>query len=444
MKRAAEARLTEGGIGKIIIRMAVPMAVALLGRVTFNLVDAFFVGRLGTEELAAISFTFPVVLVVTSISLGLGVGASATISRAIGERNHHRIKRLTTDALILSFLIVLGIAITGLLTIDPLFSLLGVPPSLMHLVRQYMTIWYCGVPVVIIPMVGNNAIRATGDTKTPGIVMLISVAVNIGLDPLLIFGIGPFPRMEVAGAALATVISRSISLIISLWILIHREKMIAFVIPKIKDVVKSWKQILYIGLPAALANLVNPVAMGVVTRLAAGYGTAAVAGYGVATRIESIVMMVVGAFASVLIPFTGQNWGAGKIERVKRGIRLSQLYSMLWCVSMFIVLFITAKPIAGIFNKNPEVISTASLYLRIVGISYAFFGLLRLSVSALNALNKPLQSAVLSILRLFTMYIPLAYLGSLLFALKGIFGGAALANVLAGVIAFFWLKRALP
>ncbi|GAI71534.1 unnamed protein product, partial [marine sediment metagenome] len=256
------ARLTEGPVGKTLVRLTIPMIFGIVGIVAFNLVDTFFVGKLGTDELAALSFTFPVVLIINSLAHGLGIGASAVISRAIGEGDHHKVQRLTTDSLVLSVLLVAFFVVLGQLTINQIFRLLGATPEILPLIKQYMRIWYFGMIFVVVPMVGNNAIRATGDTKTPSIIMIVAVVFNFIFDPMLIFGIGPFPRLELAGAAIATVISRGITFLVALYVLYFRDKMLTFVKPKIRDIITSWKRILYIGLPNAGTRMVIPLAIG--------------------------------------------------------------------------------------------------------------------------------------------------------------------------------------
>jgi putative MATE family efflux protein len=397
MGSANKAVLVEGSVGKTLIRLTIPMIFGMIGIVAFNLVDTFFVGRLGTNELAALSFTFPVVIVINSLALGLGTGASAVISRAIGEGDHYRVKRLTTDSLILSVLVVMCFVVLGLLTIDPVFRMLGATSRTLPLIRQYMRIWYLGVGFVVIPMVGNNAIRATGDTKTPSIIMLIAVAVNTTLDPLLIFGLGPFPRLEIAGAALATVFARATTFTVAVWVLGYRDKMLTRVIPTLRTVVDSWKCILFIGIPTAATRIILPIAMGVVTRLVASYGAEAVAGFGVATRIEFFALTVVRALSSVLMPFIGQNWGAGKHDRVTSGVSVSNKISLLWGALMFAVLAVAAAPIARIFNSDPSVVSTTTLYLRIVPTGYGVYGVIILAAAVLNVLHKPLHAAGLTI-----------------------------------------------
>jgi putative MATE family efflux protein len=224
-------KLIDGPVGKTLLNLTIPMVIGIMGIVAFNLVDTYFVGQLGTTELAALSFTFPVVFVIGSIALGLSMGTSAVISRAIGEGDRHKVQRLTTDALMLSLVIVISFAVAGLFTIEPLFKLLGASAEILPLIKRYMTIWYPGMMFVVIPMVGNGAIRASGDTKTPSMIMMAAVVVNLVLDPLLIFGIGPFPRWELEGAAVATVIARAVTMVISIRVLHWREKMISLVPP---------------------------------------------------------------------------------------------------------------------------------------------------------------------------------------------------------------------
>lgn len=438
---AKRAALIEGSIGSMLVRLTVPMVFGIIGIVMFNLVDAFFIGRLGTKELAALSFTFPVVFVIGSISMGLGVGAAAVVSRTIGEGDEESVKRLTTDSLVLALIFVAAFVVLGLLTIDPLFRLLGAQPDVLPLIKQYMKIWYPGVIFVVIPMVGNHAIRATGDTRTPALIMIVAATVNTVMDPLLIFGVGPFPRLELAGAATATVIARATTLLVSLWVLAYRDKMLVFARCSIRIVLDSWKRILFVGLPAAGSMIIVSLTTAVITRLVSVYGAEAVAAFGVSTRIEFFALTVVRALATAVGPFIGQNRGAMRFDRVKTGIRYSGIFSIGWGAAMFIALAAAARPIAAIFNDNPAVIASIVRYLRIVPLGYGMWGLLAISIMALNVLNKPFHAAVLMMIRMLVLSIPLALLGGRLFGLTGIFIALAVSNVIAGAVAYFVLDR---
>lgn len=437
-----KARLTEGSVGRSLLFLTVPMVMGIFAMVAFNLADTYFVAQLGTRELAAMSFTFPVVMLIHSIALGLGIGTSSVVSRAIGEGDHHKVQTLTTHSLLLAFLLVAFLVTVGLATINPLFTLLGATPDILPLIRQYMRIWYVGMVFVTVPMVGNNAIRASGDTKTPSLIMMTAAGINVILDPLLIFGLAGFPRLELAGAALATVFGRATTLVLSLSILHFREKMLDFSLRAIHNVRDSWKKVLYISVPSAATNVLIPLSMGVIVRMVAQFGTAAVAAVGAGTRVESFALMVILALGASLIPFIGQNWGARQFDRVHLAQSYSNRFTFWWgllCVGLFLLI---AAPIARLFSEDPDVVDGIIGYLWIVPLGYGLQGISLLASASFNAVNRPLAAASLSLIRMFALYIPLAYFGGQLFGLRGLFGGISLANIVAGIIALLWLAHA--
>ncbi|MBD3391989.1 MAG: MATE family efflux transporter [Chitinivibrionales bacterium] len=435
-----KARLVDGHEGKLLLKLALPMVLGILGMNVFHLVDTIYIGMLGREFLAAIAFTFPVVLIVNGIAMGIGIGTAAVVSRAIGKGDHRRVQRLTTDSLLLAFCLVVLVAIAGFLTIDPVFRLMHAQKNLLPHIRQYMRIWYAGAAFVVVPMVGNNAIRATGDTKTPGVVMVLAFGVNALLDPVLIFGLGPFPRLELAGAALATVISRSVTLAIALWVLVRREHMLSFARPAIRSVLESWKGVLFIGLPTGATHAIMPLGLGIITRLLADFGPHVVGGFGAATRVEMFGLVPIWALGSGLSPFIGQNWGAGKLHRVQRGIRSAQMFSAAWGAAMLVLLFALAPVLALMFSRDRAVTGTIVKFLRIASWGYPFLGIGLLAANAMNVLNRPLHSASLNVLYMFGLMVPLSFLFSRLMGVTGIFTGFAVARALAGTTAFFWLR----
>ena len=435
------ANLTTGPIPKTLARLTLPMAAGFAANITFNLVDTIYVGRLGTEALAAISFTFPVVMLTVSLAVGLGLGAGSTISRAIGRGNTERVRRLATDGLFLSMAVATLFVIAGMLTIRPLFTLLGATPDILELINQYMIIWYPGVLFVVIPMVGNHAIRATGDTFYPGMIMVTGSVVNLVLDPLLIFGLLGFPRMELAGAALATVIARSVTLVMSLYILARRERMIDLSFPRLAEVIRSWKDILYVGLPAAATNLLFPLSMGVVTYLAPRFGPEAVGAVGAGLRVESFAFIVIIALSSALVPFTGQNWGAERFDRVYDGLGHSNRFTAWWGMGCWVVFVALARPIATLFSNDPIVIAYIVIYLYIMPAGLSLQGVFHIIGSTLNAVNRPIDAAGLNIIRVFLFYIPLTFLGTVLLGYPGLIGAIALTNNITGLMGLFWTMR---
>jgi putative MATE family efflux protein len=430
-----KATLTTGHIPKQLFYLTMPMIAGMLGIVIFNLTDTFFVGRLGEEQLAALSFTFPIVMVINSFSSGIGIGAGALISRYVGEGNQYKVKRLTTDSLVLGVVFILIISAIGLFTIRPLFTMLGARGNVLDYIEDYMSIWYFGSFMVVITMIGNNIIRALGDTKTPGLIMIISATINMILDPLLIFGIWIFPRLEIQGAALTTVFSRGIVTAVAIYVLHFRRRLICFNKVKIREVITSWKEVLHIGLPSASIRLALPVGSGIVTRLLSSEGALVVAGFGVATRIEFFALAPIMALSSVMSPFIGQNLGAGDISRVQNGKKIGQIFSLVIGGFAAILLALFARPLALVFNDNPIVADTVVLYLRIVPIAYGLSGILQISSTILNVFRKPYHASGLMGLQVLIVYIPLAFVGHYFFGQTGVFLSLAISYIIAGYIA---------
>ncbi len=417
------------------------MLVGIVAMMAFNVVDTFFVGRLGTVPLAAMTLTFPVVMVIGTFTLGLGVGAMAVISQGIGAGNGMEIRRYSTDALALAAACVVVLTIVGLATLEPLFRLLGATDAMMPYVEQYMVIWYPGMVFYIVPIIGNNIIRATGDTVTPSVVMLIGVAVNAVLDPLLIFGWGPVPAFGIAGAAIATVVARGFTLAVALWVLYFREGLLTWPWPGYDALLASWKTILRIGLPVAVSNVIIPIALGLITRIVAGFGEEAVAGFGVASRIEGFGLALVYALSSGLSPFVGQNFGAGRMDRIRRGLSLAKVFCLAWGLLLLTVFLVFGRRLASYFDDNPVVVQTAGLYLWSVSISLGLRSIQQVVWTALNVLGRPYDALFLECLLAFGLWIPLALLGSHLAQIGGVFCGLSLANILAGLTSHVWVNR---
>ncbi len=438
-----KAKLLQGPVGKTLISLATPMAFGIVAIILFTVVDTFYVGRLGTEPLAAMGFTFPISYIVMSVAMGLSVGTSSTIARAIGEGHQLKVQRLATDGLGLAFLIVTCFSLIGLTNLNTIFSMIGAEGEILELISDYMIPWCLGVGLLVIPMVGNGAIRATGDTKTPATIMVIAGIVNIVLDPFLIFGIGPFPRLELQGAALATVVSWGVTFTASLWILGKREGMIRLPIFDPKHSFDSWRQILHIGIPAAGTNMMEPLSMAVITRMISGYGKEAVAAFGVGGRLEALSLIGIWALSMAMTPFVGQNFGAGNSDRIREALRFGLRFSLVWGGGVFAVLYLLSGIIAPIFNDDKAVIASVILFLQIIPISYAMYGISTLVNSTFNALGKPLQASLVIILHLFVFVLPLAYLGSKIYGLKGIFVGIAVGNAVVGIIAYLMVQKFL-
>ncbi|GAB4417360.1 MAG: MATE family efflux transporter [Bacteroidia bacterium] len=442
MSQRTRATLTEGPIAAQLTKLTIPMVFGVFSMVAFNLVDTYFVGQIGTEQLAALSFTLPVVMVLGAIGMGMSMGASAVVSQAIGAGDKQRVQRLTIDSLVLATIFALVFVALGLWTMDPLFRLLGAEGVVLGYVKEYMVTWYVGVAFVIVPFVGNSAIRADGDTLTPAVIMGSMVGLNIILDPIFIFGWWVVPAMGMKGAALATVIARALSLVLGLWVL-WRKDMLTLAIPSWSTALDSWKSILRIGLPASATNLVAPLSTALITRLVAKHGEEAVAALGVSSRIDLFAIMLVVALSTVIGPFVGQNLGARKLDRLSEGVRLSQRFSILWGLAMLALLGLSARWVAAIFSDNPAVIDNIVLYLWSVPFGYSARCVYAIGNTILNVLNRPLLASTITLVQMFVIYLPMAYLGSYLWGLPGIFGALALAYTAGGTASYLWVRREL-
>ncbi|QRN85403.1 MATE family efflux transporter [Clostridia bacterium] len=431
MRRAT---LIDGNIKKQLFQMTWPMIFGMLGLVIFNLVDTYFIGRLGVIQLGAMGFTFPVVMLINSFALGLGIGTSALVSRAIGQGNHEQAARITTDSLVLAVILAAVISIIGLLTIEPVFQLLGAKEDVLPYIKEYMSIWYLGSVFVVIPMVGNNAIRATGDTRTPAVVMMLSGLSNAVLDYLLIFGIGIFPEMGMAGAALATVCGRIITFVVASYVLGKREKLLVFRGISAKVLKKNWGELLEVGLPVALTRTMQPVSIGVLTALLATYGTVTVAGFGVASKMEMFLLMVGNAFVSVLAPFVGQNFGAGRMDRIKKTREYAVKFAIMNGLILLMLAFVFGERIAAVFSDEVKVINQAVLYLRTVSAGYIFYVVLQATANIFNVTGQPRISALMMLTQMFVICIPLALVLRVFFYSQGIYMALAISWVIMALV----------
>ncbi|MEM9896642.1 MAG: MATE family efflux transporter [Bacteroidota bacterium] len=435
--------LTSGSVSKRLIELSLPMMLGIISMVAFNLIDTFFVGQLGKTELAALSFTFPVIMVIFSIIQGLGIGATALIAKSIGRKDRHKAARETTDSIALTLALTGIFVVIGLLTLRPTFQLLGADAITAELSIDYMRIWYFALFFVSVPFVGNSAIRATGDAKTPALIMIFAVAINAILDPILIFGYLGFPALGLEGAAIATAISRALTMVLSFYVLAKRERLITLEIPSRDVLVGCWKSILYIALPSGLARLVVPIATGVITGLLASYGSYAVAAFGVGSRVEFLASSILFAIAASIGPFVGQNFGSGHLDRVAEALRISNRFSLLWGLLSWGILALFSGAIASVFNESPEVIETTQLFLWIVPAGFGLQGVLSIVNSHLNTINKPVQASLLIVIQMLVIGLPLVYLGMYVDGIRGIFIGLALTYCMGGLISLAASTRSL-
>ena len=439
--QAANAKLTQGPVGRHLVDMTVPVLLGITTMMGQALIDAWFIGRVGDRALAAHAFGFPILMIVTSVAIGLGAGTSSVVARAIGAGDQRRARRLATDSLLLSFLITAAMSLLGVVTIEPLFRLLGAPDDLIPLIRGYMNILYIGVPFLVVGMVGMASMRATGDTRLPAKLLIVGSVLNVVLDPIFIFGIGPVPAMGLNGAAVAALLARSVMLVGALYLLRGKMNMVSFNRPDPVVLRKSWRDILHVGIPAAGTNVIVPVATVVITAMIARYGADAVAGFGVASRIESLVLVVYYALSAIIGPFVGQNLSAGREDRILRALKLCTLFCLGSGLLIAAILAILAGVLPTMFSDSDAVVGVASLFLWVAPIGYGAYGIVMVVNAAFNGLGKPLPGVIVSLMRTIVLYIPLALAADHWFGVTGIFAAYSAANIITGISAYAWAKR---
>jgi len=435
------AKLTRGPVGRHLVDMTLPMLLGITMMMGQAFIDTWFLGRVGDRALAAYSFGFPILMIVTSIAIGLGAGTSSIVARAIGAENHGRAKRLVTDSLILSFLITGTVSVIGILTIEPLFMLLGAPPDMIPMIRSFMIILYSGVPFVVVGMVGMSSMRATGDTRLPSKLMISGAILNVILDPIFIFGVGPIPAMGLDGAATAGLLARGAIFVGTLFQLIRRLDMVSFEKPDGAELRHSWADILHVGLPAAGTNAIVPIGLAVITAMIARFGPEAVAGFGVASRIESLVLVIYYAMSAVIGPFVGQNLAAGKEERIQLSLRLCASFCIASGLVIAAVLALMSGFLPTLFSSSEEVIGVTRLFLWIAPISYGTYGIVMVVNAAFNGLGNPMPGVVISVTRILVLYVPLAMVGMHFYGVVGIFAAYAVANILSGILGYIWARN---
>jgi len=324
--------------------------------------------------------------------------------------------RLSSDGLMLGLVSMMILASVGMVTIEPVFGALGADPDLLPLIAEYMYIWYPGMVFLVVPMVGNATIRATGDTKTPAMIIIGATVFNVILDPVLIFGWFGAPALGLRGAALATVIARGTTMVATVLVLYSRERLLDLRPPSIRDVWASWKTIGSVAVPATATNLFTPAASAVITRLIAGHGAAVVAA-----------------------------WGAGLLDQVKTARNIGYASALGWGVLAVVGLRFFGEHVAGLFSQDSEVVKEIAHYLSIVPLGYAMVGTMSVTEETLNSVGRPVLASVQTLIYSFAMATPLALAGGAWWGLTGLFLGLVVADCgggIFGIASTAWSCRA--
>ncbi len=426
----------KGSLIKHIIRLSIPSVIGMLSFVIFNFTDTYFLSQLGTDALAAMGFTFPIIMIVGAISSGMSMGAASMVSRAMGEKNQKKMQEIATNGILLSLLFVAIISVVGLLTMDPLFKALGAEGNVLVLVKQYMQIWYMFVVVVVMPPVSDSAMRAKGDMIRPLVVMIVCSLFNVILDPIFIFGFAGIPALGIRGAIIATVISRTLGMVATVYFSAVHHRLLSFQAIHIDTIKRVWGNILKIGVPNMLMLLMPQLIRTLLTTLVSNVGgNTAVAAIAVGTKVESLVNVITAGFGLALIPIIGQNFGAGKFERVEETRKLALRFATFYGLGMFAMFIPAAKPLAFIFSDVPEVIDYSVQYLWIMVFGMIGLNIMNWMSQAFTTVGKPRYTMIINVVGTLTVTIPLMYMGYFCIGYIGILLGVMTSQLILGFIA---------
>lgn len=433
--------LTKGPILFKIISLAGPLMIIAVLQATQSLIDMFWVGKLGPASIAAVAMSGTIIMVLFTIMIGISSGTLALVARYVGVKDKEKANVVATQSIYLAIIIATLAVVIGLLFTERFFLVLGADQEVLKAGTGYLKILLVGGVTMFLLFLGNTILRGAGDTVTPMKLMVLATLINIILDPVFIFGLG-VPRMNTAGAAVATVISHAISAFLVLWMLSNGRSIVHIHIHEWRVKLAYMKEILKIGLPSSLQmffrSLMGIVLMGIV----ATFGTAAIAAYGVGMKLQMAILMPAFALGGSAATLVGQNLGAGQPKRAKKSAWIATIFDMVIMVFIAIVFFSLANQIIGVFNQDPKVIFLGVQYLRITTPFYIFIAFGIVLNRALAGAGDTLVPMMITLLTLWGFQIPMALLlsKSTSLGITGVWWAAALASVLNGLLILGWFE----
>ena len=435
--------LVDRSVRRTLFQMAFPMLAGTFAMNAYNLTDAYFVSRLGTVPLAAMAFTFPVVMFLTFTAGGIGTGVTTLVSHAIGRQDHDDAAKLVTHGITLTVICTILLAMIGYLTMDPIFRWLGADERTMPLVRSFMSLWYFGALTMSLPMMGNGILISAGDSKGASWFMMGGAVLNAVLNPLFIFGYLGLPAMGIRGSAMATVAAQAVSTLWLFYLLRYRHHLLSRGAWKLRDYLASFSRILRFAVPCILSMMLMPISASVITAIVSGFGHHAVAACGAAGRLEMFAFVIPMALGMSLTPFISQNFGAKRLDRVRQAKNLAAKFALLYGAVVAIAFSAGAPWLASLFSDDPEVLRTLVLYLRIIPFGYGMMEVHRYCGFVLTGLHQPASTTVLNTIRVVVLLLPLSWLGARYFGVRGLFFGRLSTDVTIGTVGLFWVSRAL-
>jgi len=417
-------------LGRQLFNMTWPMLFGVLSLMSFQLVDSAFIGQLGVLPLAAQGFTLPMQMVIIGLQVGLGIATTALISRVLGADELQRAKQLGGLVVLTGAISVFLICVLIWLLRAPILGLLSAPADVYPVIDAYWPVWLGSSWTGAMLYFAYSLCRANGNTMLPGIMMMVTSLLNMALDPLFIFTFD----MGLVGAAWATVAAFSVGLLVVYPLVLKRHWM--SLNWQGLDVFQSIKELVNIMAPAMLSQLLPPLASMLATKLVASFGAASVAAWALGSRLEFFSIVVVLALTMSMPPMVGRLLGSKDINKIKALISLAVKFILIWQLVIAIALFFASPYLTNLLSSELSVSNILSIHLTWVPLSLGPLGVCMLMVSICNALAVPMRALLIAGLRLFVCFLPLIWLGTQLAGLPGLFIGAMLGNIAAGIVAW--------
>ena len=440
-KSRDEFDLTSGDVGPPLFYLSLPIVVTNLLQTAYNLADTFWIGQYSTEALAAISFAFPMVFLIISLGMGLAVAGSILVAQYTGAGEEAEAEYAASQTVGFAALVSVIVGAVAYVFVGDILALLGPEPDVLPLATAYMEIISLGIFFMFGFLVFISLMRGYGDTITPMLVMLGSVVLNIVLDPLLIFGWWIFPQWGIEGAAIATVFTRGLALVVGLWIMITGRRGVRI---RPRDVVPDLaygRRLVRIGVPASVEGPGQAVAINLLMFIVGTFTTPVVAAFGIGVRVFSVIFLPAIAVSRGVETMAGQNIGAGNYDRAALTAGVAARTTFVVLAVAGVVTYLFADPIVGLFTDDAEVIEVGATFLRYVAPSFGFIGIMRSYNGGFRGAGKTLTAAAIAVTMLGGIRLPIAWIASGLMGPPGVWISFLISNVLGAVIAYLWFRR---
>ncbi len=434
---------TSGSIGKAVLYLSIPMMLEMVMESVFTVVDAYFVGKLGTDALAAVGLTDSVLVIVYSLGMGLSMGTTAMVARRIGEKNNREAAEASAQSILVGVFISIPMALLGIIYAKDILFLMGANESVVESGWGFTAVIFGGNITIMLLFILNAVFRAAGDAIIAMRVLWIANLINIILDPLFIFGIGPFPEWGVTGAAVATTIGRGSGVLIQFYVLFFGRSRIPIKLDYFKI---NWfliRRLIRISSGAVFQFIISSASWIVLNRIVAIFGSAALAGYTIAIRIIIFALLPSWGMANAAATLVGQNLGAKKPERAEKSVWITGISNFIFLVSIAVVFIIFPKPLVEIFSSDPQAIHFGAEALRIISYGYGFYAFGMVMIQAFNGAGDTMTPTKINFFSYWLFQIPLAFALAVYldYQVYGVFWAITIAEGLLTIIAIIVFRR---